>query len=314
MLEPRRLLTFREVARRGSFSRAAEALALTQPAVSQQIAALEREVGGPCSTAAPEGSRSPRPARCCSPTPTRCRTACRRPTRSSPSSAGAREARLVVGAYPERPGDDRARRDRPLARRAGRGGPRDDDRGARDGLDGRRRRDPRRPPARRRLLRGRRRAAPRAPGRAAATRSPASRWTPPSGPITPSPAAAASRSPRSRTTRGRRRRASTSCAARASPPASSRASTTSRATRSRSPGSSARASPCSLTPAPARGPPRGRPHDRAHGRAPSRRHLRAHARGRRRGSGRCGSSRRCGPPPGSGCEGDAPSGAGRPRT
>jgi DNA-binding transcriptional LysR family regulator len=45
MLEPRRLLTFREVARRGSFSRAAEALALTQPAVSQQVAALEREAG-----------------------------------------------------------------------------------------------------------------------------------------------------------------------------------------------------------------------------------------------------------------------------
>jgi DNA-binding transcriptional LysR family regulator len=45
MLEPRRLLTFREVARRGSFSRAAEALALTQPAVSQQVGALERELG-----------------------------------------------------------------------------------------------------------------------------------------------------------------------------------------------------------------------------------------------------------------------------
>ena len=45
MLEPRRLLTFREVANRGSFSRAAEALALTQPAVSQQVAALERQLG-----------------------------------------------------------------------------------------------------------------------------------------------------------------------------------------------------------------------------------------------------------------------------
>src|SRR5919108_6393130 len=44
-LEPRRLLTFREVAHRGSFSRAAEALALTQPAVSQQLAALERQLG-----------------------------------------------------------------------------------------------------------------------------------------------------------------------------------------------------------------------------------------------------------------------------
>jgi DNA-binding transcriptional LysR family regulator len=47
MLDPRRLLTFREVARHASFSRAAEALALTQPAVSQQVAALEREVGAP---------------------------------------------------------------------------------------------------------------------------------------------------------------------------------------------------------------------------------------------------------------------------
>jgi DNA-binding transcriptional LysR family regulator len=45
MLDPRRLLTFREVARLGSFSRAAEALALSQPAVSQQVGALERELG-----------------------------------------------------------------------------------------------------------------------------------------------------------------------------------------------------------------------------------------------------------------------------
>src|SRR5215211_2702607 len=45
MVDPRRVLTFREVARLGSFSRAAEALALTQPAVSQQVAALERQAG-----------------------------------------------------------------------------------------------------------------------------------------------------------------------------------------------------------------------------------------------------------------------------
>jgi DNA-binding transcriptional LysR family regulator len=45
MLDPRRLLTFREVAHHGSFSRAADALALTQPAVSQQVAALERQLG-----------------------------------------------------------------------------------------------------------------------------------------------------------------------------------------------------------------------------------------------------------------------------
>jgi DNA-binding transcriptional LysR family regulator len=45
MLDPRRLLTFRAVAVAGSFSAAARGLSLTQPAVSQQVAALERELG-----------------------------------------------------------------------------------------------------------------------------------------------------------------------------------------------------------------------------------------------------------------------------
>ena len=45
MLDPRRLLTFGAVAQAGSFSAAARELALTQPAVSQQVAALERELG-----------------------------------------------------------------------------------------------------------------------------------------------------------------------------------------------------------------------------------------------------------------------------
>jgi DNA-binding transcriptional LysR family regulator len=45
MLDPRRLLVLREVAARGSFSAAAAALAYTQSAVSQQVAALERETG-----------------------------------------------------------------------------------------------------------------------------------------------------------------------------------------------------------------------------------------------------------------------------
>jgi DNA-binding transcriptional LysR family regulator len=44
-MDPRRLLTFRAVAHERSFSAAARALALTQPAVSQQVAALEKEVG-----------------------------------------------------------------------------------------------------------------------------------------------------------------------------------------------------------------------------------------------------------------------------
>ena len=45
MLDPRRLEILREVAARGSFSAAAQALWTTQPAVSRQIAALEREAG-----------------------------------------------------------------------------------------------------------------------------------------------------------------------------------------------------------------------------------------------------------------------------
>jgi molybdate transport repressor ModE-like protein len=47
MLDVRRLRVLSEVAARGSFSAAAEALTLTQSAVSQHIAALEREVGLP---------------------------------------------------------------------------------------------------------------------------------------------------------------------------------------------------------------------------------------------------------------------------
>jgi molybdate transport repressor ModE-like protein len=45
MLDVRRMKVLREVATQGSFSAAAEALSYTQSAVSQQIAALEREVG-----------------------------------------------------------------------------------------------------------------------------------------------------------------------------------------------------------------------------------------------------------------------------
>ena len=45
MLDVKRLRVLREVSMRGSFSAAAESLAYTQSAVSQQIAALEREAG-----------------------------------------------------------------------------------------------------------------------------------------------------------------------------------------------------------------------------------------------------------------------------
>src|SRR5215207_4735390 len=45
MLDVKRLRVLREVAAHGSFSAAADALAYTQSAVSQQIATLEREAG-----------------------------------------------------------------------------------------------------------------------------------------------------------------------------------------------------------------------------------------------------------------------------
>src|SRR3954469_21217749 len=54
MLDVKRMRILKEVADRGSFSAAAEALSYTQPAVSQQIPALEREAGAQLG---PRGSR-----------------------------------------------------------------------------------------------------------------------------------------------------------------------------------------------------------------------------------------------------------------
>src|SRR3954453_6732498 len=44
-MDPRRLMTFRAVARARSFSRAAEQISLSQPSGSHQIALLETEIG-----------------------------------------------------------------------------------------------------------------------------------------------------------------------------------------------------------------------------------------------------------------------------
>src|SRR5829696_5159024 len=55
MLDVRRMRVLREVAARGSFSAAAEALSFTQSAVSQQIAALEREAGTKLVERSPRG-------------------------------------------------------------------------------------------------------------------------------------------------------------------------------------------------------------------------------------------------------------------
>jgi DNA-binding transcriptional LysR family regulator len=54
-MDPRRLLTFRAVARAGSISAGARELGWTQPAVSQQLAGLEREAGTPLLVRGPTG-------------------------------------------------------------------------------------------------------------------------------------------------------------------------------------------------------------------------------------------------------------------
>src|SRR3954447_3802992 len=56
-MEPRRVLTFRAVAHERSFSRAARALALSHPSVSNQVAALEREIGARLLDRRPGGLR-----------------------------------------------------------------------------------------------------------------------------------------------------------------------------------------------------------------------------------------------------------------
>jgi DNA-binding transcriptional LysR family regulator len=57
MFDSTRLRVFREVVERGSFSAAAEALSFTQPAVSRQIATLEREAGTQLLQRMPRGIR-----------------------------------------------------------------------------------------------------------------------------------------------------------------------------------------------------------------------------------------------------------------
>lgn len=56
-MDPRRLLIFRAVARAGSFSAGARELGWTQPAVSQHMGRLEREVGTPVFARSAQGVR-----------------------------------------------------------------------------------------------------------------------------------------------------------------------------------------------------------------------------------------------------------------
>ena len=57
MLDVKRLRVLREVARRGSFSAAADALGYTQPAISRHVALLEQETGATLLERRPSGVR-----------------------------------------------------------------------------------------------------------------------------------------------------------------------------------------------------------------------------------------------------------------
>ena len=70
MLDVRRMRVLREVAAQGSFSAAAESLTYTQSAVSQQIAALEREAGTKLVERSAAACGSPTPGARSSVTPT----------------------------------------------------------------------------------------------------------------------------------------------------------------------------------------------------------------------------------------------------
>ena len=228
MLDARRLLTFRAVAHHGSFSRAAEALALSQPAVSQQVAALERELGASC---------WPRPRR-------------RGPDGRRPAAARPR-GRGRGAARPRRRPDGRARRRRAphaaarrLPQRARRRGPRGDPRAARGaarprgrgggGLAGRHRRGGAFRPARHRVGFQDAAAPPATTAGCAGRSSRRSRCSPWSARATGWPAASGSRSRSCATTPGWRRRGTGSSSTPAGRRASSRGSCWSSATRSRS--------------------------------------------------------------------------------
>ena len=79
MFDAARLRVFREVVQRGSLSAAAEALSFTQPAVSRQIAALEREAGAQLLERTPRGIRLTEPGRVQREAAAPSRTACGSP-------------------------------------------------------------------------------------------------------------------------------------------------------------------------------------------------------------------------------------------
>src|SRR5690349_7349502 len=100
MLDLRLLQTFREVALRGSFSLAAEELGFTQPAVSQQLAKLERHLGTKLLERAPRGVTLTPAGEALLTETDLVLAAARRAERAAQAAAGLHAAKLRVGAFP----------------------------------------------------------------------------------------------------------------------------------------------------------------------------------------------------------------------
>jgi molybdate transport repressor ModE-like protein len=99
-MDPRRVLTFRAVAHRRSFSGAARELSLSQPAVSNQVAALEHELGARLLEREPGGLRLTREGEILLEHADAIADRFELATAQLAAAAKGRRARLRIGAFP----------------------------------------------------------------------------------------------------------------------------------------------------------------------------------------------------------------------
>jgi DNA-binding transcriptional LysR family regulator len=99
-MDPRRLLTFRAVAHRRSFTKAARELALSQPSVSNQVALLEREIGTRLLEREPGGLRLTREGRILLEHADAIAERIELAGRQMAAAAHGQRARLRIGAFP----------------------------------------------------------------------------------------------------------------------------------------------------------------------------------------------------------------------
>jgi DNA-binding transcriptional LysR family regulator len=99
-MDPRRVLTFRAVAHHRSFSAAARALALSQPSVSNQVGALEREIGVRLLEREPGGLRLTREGEILLEHADAIAERFQLAGTQIAAAAGGRRARLRIGAFP----------------------------------------------------------------------------------------------------------------------------------------------------------------------------------------------------------------------